>query len=130
MATEAFLLFALERQRYAIRLSAIDGVDSAQAIRSVPCAPRYVLGLAHRRGRLLTVLDLPGTIDETSSGGSACLLRLAAPHEGLALFLPAAASIGHPHAPDGGTRFVEWQGRSHRLLLAGELVESALATET
>lgn len=129
MATEAYLLFSLERRRYAIRLSAIEGVDPAQAIRPVPGAPPHVLGLAHRRGRLLTVFDLPGIVGDDSSGGSPSLLRLVAPHAGLALFLPASTWIGHLETSEKRGGSIEWEGRSHRLLVPEELVERACSKE-
>ena len=129
MATEAFLLFSLQRQRYAIRLSAVDGVDSPQTICSVPGASRHVLGLAHWRGNLLTVFDLPGLVEDAADGGSGCLLRLAAPHEGLALFLPASTSIGHLQVPESSADSLERDGLSHRLLVADELVERACMVE-
>ena len=129
VATNAYLFFALERQRYAIRLSAIDGVESPRAIRAVPGAPPHVLGLAHWRGRLLTVVDLPGIVDDDSSGGTPSLLRLAAPHAGLALFLPAPTWIGHLQTGEASEGSIAWEGRSHRLLLPDELVAQACRTE-
>lgn len=125
MAREGFLLFAFGRRRYAIALHAIDGVEPADALRPVPGAPPLVRGVAPWRGRLLTVLDLPAAVDDGSSVPPACLLRLAPPHDGLAVYLPTSAKIGHARAEAKGTDLA-WGGCRHRLLSVGELVRSVL----
>ena len=73
-----------------------------------------MLGLAEWGGRPVTVLDLPGLIREGPGRGEASLVRLAAPFDHLALYVPASLRVEEPTA-DG------------RLLEATDLVEAVAA---
>lgn len=99
------LVFDLDSRRYALRATQINGLAECGPIRTVPGAPREVLGLVEWRGNLLTVLDLPQLLGHVSPQGPSCLLRLAAPGQGIALFLPSVvrmvAAPADPHpTPD------------------------------
>jgi hypothetical protein len=109
--TERRLVFDLASGPYGLRLDAISGVAELSAWRTVPGAPRGVLGLAEWGGRPLTVLDLPALIREGPGRGDASLVRLAAPFDHLALYVPASVRV--EEAPPGG-----------RLLEPTELVEA------
>jgi hypothetical protein len=92
-AVERRLVFDLASKTYALRLTEVSGVVAMGPLRRVPMAPAGVLGLAEWRGRLLTVLDLPGLLDERHGKGSPSLVRLAPPFDHLALFVPAGLRV-------------------------------------
>jgi purine-binding chemotaxis protein CheW len=52
------LVFALDGQRYALRLSAVERVLRAVAVTPLPQTPEVVLGVVNVHGRILPVLDI------------------------------------------------------------------------
>jgi purine-binding chemotaxis protein CheW len=52
------LIFTLDRQRYALRLDAVERVVRAAAITPIPKAPEVVLGILDIQGRVIPVIDL------------------------------------------------------------------------
>ncbi len=92
-ARERVLLFRLRRVPYALPLSAVFGLAECGAVRRVPGAPRNVLGMTEWRGDLLTVLDLPRLLRHSAVPGHACLIRLAAPLQQIAFYLPCVAKL-------------------------------------
>ncbi len=86
--TVRVLLFTLKQQNFALRASAVNGLGNCETIRRVPGAPKVVLGLSEWRGDLLTVIDLPRLLGISVSDPQNCLVRLAHPLQGTALFLP------------------------------------------
>src|SRR5262245_16324348 len=52
------LVFTLDEQRYALRLSAVERVVRAVAITPLPKTPEIVLGVVNVHGRVLPVLNL------------------------------------------------------------------------
>ena len=90
---ERRLVFSLATGSYGLRLDAISGVAELSAWRAVPGAPRGVLGLAEWGGRPLTVLDLPGLLRERPGKGDPSLVRLAAPFDHIALYVPASLHV-------------------------------------
>ncbi len=96
---EPMLRFHLQQREYAIRLSAVAGVGDLEQLREIPGAPLGVLGLTEWHGRLLTVLDLPRLAEDSPRDALRCLIRLAAPHDGTALFVPARLRLGMGNAP-------------------------------
>lgn len=93
---ERRLVFALASGSYGLRLEAISGVAEPSPWRPVPGAPPGVLGLAEWGGRPLTVLDLPGLLRERPGKGDPSLVRLAAPFDHIALFVPASLRVEEP----------------------------------
>lgn len=128
------LYFQLDRSPYAIPLDAVADVAPAGRIQPVPLAPPAVKGLAERRGRPIAVLDLPRLLDDTASQ-TVCethLVRLAAPWDGTAFWVPASvfSGAGAPAAGSGdgsAPRHVLIDGRLHLLLDAAALVKRAAA---
>lgn len=55
---ERWLSFRLGGQCYALQVSALQEVLSWQPLTRVPCAPTQVLGLIHRRGIVVPILDI------------------------------------------------------------------------
>ena len=55
---ERWLSFRLSGQHYALQVSSLQEVLSWQTLTQVPCAPVHVLGLIHRRGTVVPVLDI------------------------------------------------------------------------
>lgn len=101
---ERRLVFSLASGAYGLRLEAISGVAELTSWRPVPGAPPGVLGLTEWGGRPLTVLDLPGLIQEQPGRGDASLVRLAAPFDHLALYVPASLRV---EEPSPGARLLE-----------------------
>lgn len=55
--SEHLLIFALDEQRYALRLTAVERVVPAVEITQLPKAPDIVLGVINMRGRVIPVMD-------------------------------------------------------------------------
>lgn len=98
---ERALLFELGGRSYGLRIGAIEGLGEPGTIRCVPGAPASVLGVCEWRGRLLTVVDLPALLPAGPAGTipadpavEPCLVRLAAPLDGTALWVPAQVRLG------------------------------------
>jgi purine-binding chemotaxis protein CheW len=53
-----FVLFSLDRGRYALRLSVVDRVTRIVAITALPKAPGIVLGVVNAAGTIIPVLDI------------------------------------------------------------------------
>ncbi len=98
------LLFRLRRVPYALPLSAVFGLAECSEIRRVPGAPRNVLGMTEWRGDLLTVLDLPRLLRHSAVPGHACLIRLAAPLQQIAFYLPCIAKLAEVTVTDAPGR--------------------------
>jgi hypothetical protein len=105
---ERALLFELAGRSYGLRIGSIEGLGEADSIRAVAGAPPFVLGLCEWRGRLLTVVDLPALLGtgglEAAAGerpAAPCLVRLAAPLDRTALYVPAAVRLGWTAAEPG-----------------------------
>lgn len=86
--------FRFRRERYALSLEAVRAVTEMPHVRSVPRAPRGVLGLAESRGEIYTVLDLPWLLDESPGDAPPSLLTLAGAFAQCALFVPGPIQIG------------------------------------
>jgi hypothetical protein len=86
---ERLLTFQLTRHRWAFRLSDLGGACEMPSLRALPGVGPPILGLAHRHGRIVTVLDLPVLLDDPPGGGAASLLLAASPRAHLAFWLPA-----------------------------------------
>lgn len=85
-----FLRFRLGVQAYAFFLEQVSGlVSTASPFRTVAGAPEAVLGLSEWKGRLLTVIDLPGILAVPPGSGPSSLVRLCRPFEFTALYVPA-----------------------------------------
>jgi chemotaxis signal transduction protein len=84
-AAERLLALRLARHCWVLRLVDLAGVCEMPALRALPRVPRPVLGLAHRHGRIVTVLDLPALLHDGPGDGPESLLLLAPPraHFGL-----------------------------------------------
>ena len=108
MATEdraaRLLSFRAGCRSYSIPLDQVSGLADCGPIRSVFGAPPEVLGLSEWRGRLLTVLDLPGLLGEPESAGPMCLICLAGTMTRTALRVPAPVFLQNPGSPATGDR--------------------------
>ena len=82
---ERLLALRLARQRWALRLVDLAGVCEMPALRALPRVAHPVLGLAHRHGRIVTVLDLPALLRDDPGEGPESLLLLASPRTHLGL---------------------------------------------
>jgi purine-binding chemotaxis protein CheW len=58
MQPELLVVFALDEQRYALRLSAVDRVVHMVYIAPLPKAPDIVLGVVNVQGRIIPVVNL------------------------------------------------------------------------
>ena len=86
MAAERLLTVQLARHRWGLRLPELSGVCEVPALRALPGVTPAVLGLAHRHGRIVTVLDLPALLQDEPGVGAECLL-LAPPRAQLAFWV-------------------------------------------
>ncbi len=88
-----FLGFRAGSSDYAIRLEHVSGLADCGPVRKVNGTPPQILGLSEWRGRLLTVLDLPGLLGEPDSRGPMCLIRLSGTMIRTALRVPAPVTF-------------------------------------
>jgi len=91
--TQRGLLFALGGKYFALDVSSVAGLAACSAMRTVPGAPRAVLGLVEWRGTVLTALDLPNVLGHEVGNAPACLVRLARPMQRVALLLPVGLQM-------------------------------------
>lgn len=98
--TERMLVFALDRQRYALRASTISGLADCGTVRKVPGAPPEILGLAEWRGELVTVLNLPRLLGHRPRDTPRRLVRLAPPLDLTALYVTASVRMASVTLPD------------------------------
>jgi chemotaxis signal transduction protein len=91
--TQRALLFALCGKHYALDVSSVAGLAACSSTRTLPGAPRAVLGLVEWRGTVLTALDLPHVLGHEAGAGPACLVRLARPMQRVALLVPAGLQM-------------------------------------
>lgn len=85
MSADRLLVVRLARQRWALHLTDLAGVCEMPVLRPLPRVPHPVLGLAHRHGRIVTVLDLPALLQDGPGDGPESLLLLASPRAHLGL---------------------------------------------
>lgn len=79
-----WLIFHLGGQCYALQVSQLQEVLAWQILTPVPCAPPRVLGLIHRRGAVMPVMDIRHTLG----------LGVAAPTpSGALVLLPAGLAV-------------------------------------
>ena len=96
--TERLLALRLARQRWALRLVDLAGVCEMPALRPLPRVAHPVLGLVHRHGRVVTVLDLPALLDDAPGDGPESLLLLASPRTHLGLRVQGDLRLTLPDA--------------------------------
>ena len=92
MSVNRFLTFECSGQRYGLSLSEITAVDHLGTLRRIPGTSPEVLGLASRRGRILTVLDVSLLLD-AGPCGKGVILMLDPPAERTALYVPSPVRI-------------------------------------
>jgi hypothetical protein len=107
---ETMLLVPLGAARYVLPLRMASEVTEIAALRPVPLAPEWILGLVGRRGRIVIVLDLARILHEAEAPEPRSLVRLEAPFDHLALAVPSAprlvsvartpSGVFLPHAAD------------------------------
>ena len=96
MPSERLLTIQLARQRWALRLPDLAGVCEVPALRKLPGVAAPVLGLAHRHGRIVTVLNLPALLQDAPGAGAECLLLVAPPRGQVALWVRGELRLTGP----------------------------------
>lgn len=116
-AAERWLIFHLAAQHYALEVAELQEVLAWQVPTVVPQAPANVLGLIHRRGAVVAVIDIRPTLglplDSRPPNGAMVLLPA-----GLALAVDAIGDVFVPGAdeqppPSVGRRTPAIRGLSH-----------------
>ncbi|WP_299697394.1 chemotaxis protein CheW [Hydrocarboniphaga sp.] len=83
--------FEIARQAFALRIGCVREVVLSASIDAVPGAPRFVLGVAALRGRIVSVLDLHGRLQierlpcDDDAGSGQCLIVVESAGEPMAL---------------------------------------------
>lgn len=77
-APDRWLIFHLGGQHYALAVDKLQEVLAWLPLTPVPCAPRHVLGLVHRRGAVIPVVDIrhPLGLDDGAPTPSGALVLL------------------------------------------------------
>lgn len=57
-ALAKLVVFALQGQRYALRLAAVERIVAVAAITALPSAPTIVMGIVNVQGRVIPVVDV------------------------------------------------------------------------
>ena len=107
--TRSALTFRLALRRYALPLERTSGVRDLSEVRRIPGTPSGWLGLIDWNGRVLNVLDLPLLLDDRSIEKARSIVRLRAPLDDIALFVPAHLGLAEttpPSANAEGERYV------------------------
>ena len=95
------LTFRLARRRYALPLDRTSGVRDLGTVRRIPNAPSPWYGLTDwGDGRVLNVIDLAALLRDTAVEDARSLVRLRAPHDDLALFVPAHLGLAEWAPPE------------------------------
>lgn len=87
------LVFRLSQRRYALPLRATSGVQDLGFLRTIPDTPAAWLGVSEWSGKVLSVLDISALLDDSAEKPDGCLVRLATPHEAIALFISARLGL-------------------------------------
>jgi chemotaxis signal transduction protein len=101
VSAEHLLVIRLARRRWSLRLADLAGVCEVPPLRRLPRVPHPVLGLAHRHGRIVTVLDLAALLRDEPGEGAESLLLLAAPRGHLGLRVRGELRLTVPDAGAG-----------------------------
>jgi len=98
---QSALTFRLARRRYALPLDRTSGVRDLGTVRRIPDAPAPWYGLTDwGDGRVLNVIELPTLLRDTAAEDARSIVRLRAPQDDLALFIPAHLGLGEWIPPD------------------------------
>lgn len=100
--THRWLAIRLAERTYALPLEQVSDVAEARNVRTVAGRPRGVLGIHEWRGKLLTLLDLPELVDDRGLPGPPTLVRLAAPFDHTALYVPGPVRLRRSARPSDG----------------------------
>ncbi|MDX1387906.1 MAG: chemotaxis protein CheW [Acidobacteriota bacterium] len=92
MLVNRFLIFECSGQQYGLGLAEITAVERIGTLRGIPGTSPDVLGLASRRGKVLTVLDVSMLLDAGRCDDGVILL-LDRPFEKTALFVPSPVRL-------------------------------------
>ena len=93
-SAQPVLSFRLGREIYGVRLGAVREIFEPEHVQPVPRAPRLIGGLADVRGRMVTVIDLPGLLDaEAAADRGGRMMILAEPQDHLALWSPGEIDL-------------------------------------
>ncbi|NIL99500.1 MAG: hypothetical protein GTN89_00735 [Acidobacteria bacterium] len=101
--THSALIFRLSLRRYALPLQRTSGVQDLGAVRKIPGAPRRWYGLTEWSGRVLNVIDLPHVLGDRAVEQAKSIVRLRAPLESVALYVPAHLGLTELTRPDRTT---------------------------
>lgn len=96
------LVFTIGSRRFALPVCVSSDVREPGPLRTVPGAPRSVLGLAEWRGRVVTVLDPAPLLGEPAGSGRPCLVRLAPPFDHVAIRVSFPLRVETSASSSGG----------------------------
>ncbi len=123
-----FLGFRVGASDYAIRLEHVSGLADCGPVRKVDGAPPAILGLSEWRGRVLTVLDLPGMLGEPAGPGPRCLIRLSGTMTHTALEVPAPVTFLNFEDSQSESRFKMVDPSELVYMLETEILAGSTAT--
>lgn len=128
MSVTRLLTFECSGQSYALRLSEIAALDRLGPLRVIPGTSPEVLGLASRRGRVVTVVDVSRLLgaDPLRDG---VLVVLERPLDRTALYVPSPVRV-RTLADDGLEEGTPSPPRDLHILETRRLVEAVRARNT
>lgn len=106
---QSALIFRFALRRYALPLRRTSGVQDLGVVRKIPNSPRRWFGLTEWSGRVLNVIDLPHVLGDRAVERARSIIRLQAPHDGMALFVPAHIGLADLNPPDPRVESVSFQ---------------------
>ena len=104
-STRSALTFRLAERFYALPLDRTAGVADLGRVRTVPNSPATFIGLTDWHGRVLSVHSLPALLGDRAVEvePARSIIRLRAPLDDQALFVPARFGLAEWTPPDDST---------------------------
>jgi chemotaxis signal transduction protein len=128
MSVNRLLIFECEDRSYALRLDEVAALDQLGPLRVIPGTSNEVLGLASRRGRVVTVVDASRLLgaDPIREG---VLVLLERPFDRTAFYVPSPVRV-RTLADDGGDEGDPAPSGGLHVLEARRLVDAVRARNT
>ncbi len=126
MAEIKYMVFGLEDQKYGLKLSSINGIESIYNIVPVPAGAEYMKGIIHLRNQIVPVYNLKERFNLEESNSAVDRQLLITETHGLKLALEVDAVIGIIPVPEENIKTVPDVVRSDDTTYLGKVIKVTL----
>ncbi len=126
MAEIKYMVFGLEDQKYGLKLSSINGIESIYSIVPVPAGAEYMKGIIHLRNQIVPVYNLKEKFNLQESDSAIDRQLLITETHGLKLALEVDAVIGIIPVPEENIKNVPDVVRSDDTTYLGKVIKVTL----